>query len=225
MPSAHKRTCACYIPRRTPSSLLSFLHELNYNAPMRILGVDPGLNCTGYGVIEHGGGPARVLDGGVIRTDPQAPLETRLATLAGGIRAVVAELDPQVMVVEEVHSKYAHPQTAILMGHARGVALLAAAERGLAVASYPASLVKRSLTGHGRASKEQVGEMVARRLRLAAPPTPDDVTDALALCLCHAERERESGMGNQESDAARLARAGGRDGRSRRGRSTPGGMA
>lgn len=186
---------------------------------MRILGVDPGLNCTGYGVIEHGGGPARVLDGGVIRTDPKASLEVRLATIAGGIRAVVAELEPEVMVVEQVHSKYAHPQTAILMGHARGVALLAAAERGLAVASYPASLVKRSLTGHGRASKEQVGAMVAHLLRLATPPTPDDVTDALALCLCHAERERESGMSNQESDAARRAMAGGRDGRRRRGKS------
>jgi crossover junction endodeoxyribonuclease RuvC len=153
--------------------------------------VDPGLNCTGYGVVDHGAGAPRFLEGGVVRTSASATLEVRLSVLWRGIQSVVAEYRPDVLVVERVHSKYDHPQTAILMGHARGVILLAAAEAGLEVASYPASLVKRSLTGHGRASKEQVAAMVIRALNLAQTPEPADVTDALALCLCHAAPARE----------------------------------
>jgi crossover junction endodeoxyribonuclease RuvC len=152
---------------------------------MRIMGVDPGLNCTGYGVVDHSPTGTILVEGGVVRTDAKASLEVRVATLAKGIRAVIADLDPEVMVVEQLYSTYAHPQTAILMGHARGVVLLAAAERGLQVNAYPASLVKRSLVGHGRASKAQVGQMVVHLLNLSEAPRPEDVTDALALCLCH----------------------------------------
>lgn len=149
------------------------------------MGVDPGLNCTGYGLVDHGLTGTTLVEGGVIRTDPKASLEVRVATLFRGIRAVIADLEPEVLVVEQLYSTYAHPQTAILMGHARGVVLLAAAERGLSVRAYPASLVKRSLVGHGRASKQQVGQMVAQLLDLPEAPRPEDVTDALALCLCH----------------------------------------
>jgi crossover junction endodeoxyribonuclease RuvC len=160
---------------------------------MRILGIDPGLNCTGYGLVAHDPPSARLVEGGVIRTDASASLEVRLATIAQGIRGVLSDLDPDVMVVEDLYAKYEHPQTAILMGHARGVILLAAAERGLEVAAYPASLVKRSLTGHGRATKEQVASMVVHVLGLTQTPEPRDVTDALALCLCHAAPMRLEG--------------------------------
>ena len=179
---------------------------------MRILGVDPGLRCTGYGLIDHTPEGTQLLEGGVVRTDGDAALEVRLATIASAIRAVLTEHDPDVMVVEQVHAKYKNPQTAILMGHARGVALLAAAERGLEVASYPASLVKRSLTGHGRASKEQVAAMVAHLLELPTPPQPDDVTDALALCLCHASPMRRDGRSDElpPKMAKAIARQGGK---------------
>jgi crossover junction endodeoxyribonuclease RuvC len=152
---------------------------------MRIMGVDPGLNCTGYGLVDHSPAGTTLVEGGIIRTDPKASLEVRVATLFRGIAAVIADLDPEVMVVEQLYSTYAHPQTAILMGHARGVVLLAAAQRGLQVSAYPASLVKRALVGHGRASKQQVAQMVVRMLNLPQVPRPEDVTDALALCLCH----------------------------------------
>lgn len=152
---------------------------------MRILGIDPSLSCTGYGVVDYDPPSAAALDAGVIRTSGSASLEVRLATLSQGIREVLAEWGPDVLVVEQLYSKYEHPKTAILMGHARGVVLLAAAERGLEVVAYQASSVKRSLTGNGRSSKQQVGAMVAKALGLAEVPEPPDVTDALALCLCH----------------------------------------
>jgi len=179
---------------------------------MRILGVDPGLNCTGYGLIEHIAGGARMLEGGVVRTDASAPLEVRVATIAQGVRDVIAEFAPDVMVVEELYSKYDHPQTAILMGHARGAILLVGAERGLKVVSYAASMVKRSLTGHGRASKEQVGAMVAHALDLPDPPEPNDVSDALALCICHASpMRRDAAPGELPPKIAQaIAKHGGR---------------
>lgn len=152
---------------------------------MRILGIDPSLSCTGYGLVEQAETVLSLIEGGVVRTSQSASLEVRLTLIAEGMRAVIKELEPEVVVVEALYSQYRHPETAILMGHARGVILLAAAERGLEVVSYPASLVKRSLTGNGRASKEQVAQMVSRALGLAEPPQPNDVTDAIALCLCH----------------------------------------
>lgn len=153
---------------------------------MRILGVDPGLHITGYGLIEAEGQSFRLLEGGVVRPDSRLSLERRLFQLYKSIRALIQEFQPDYVVVEELYSQYAHPRTAILMGHARGVILLAAAECGIPFYGYEATLVKRSLTGRGRASKQQVGRMVAQLLGLAEPPVPEDVTDALALALCHA---------------------------------------
>ena len=102
------------------------------------------------------------------------------------------ELHPELMIVESLYSAYRHPRTAILMGHARGVIYLAAQRAGLPVAAYPASEVKRALTGAGRAGKQQVAEMVCRLLQLTEIPQPHDVTDALALALCHAAPQRFS---------------------------------
>ena len=153
---------------------------------MRVLGVDPGLNTTGYGAVEADGGRSRLVEGGVITTSSELPLETRLHEIHQGLRDVVADTRPDVVIVEELYSKYRHPRTAILMGHARGAAFLAAAESGVPVLGYAASAIKRALTGTGRASKEQVQQMVVRLLGLTEAPGPVDVTDALALALCHA---------------------------------------
>jgi len=156
-----------------------------------IIGVDPGLKVTGYGVILRAAGELALAEGGLIRTEAAAPLEERLRQLHSGLRQVLASFPPQVVVVEDLYSQYAHPRTAILMGHARGVVYLAAAEAGAEVVAYPPALVKRSLTGNGRAPKEQVGRMVAQLLRLRELPRPEDVTDALALALCHCVPSRE----------------------------------
>jgi len=98
---------------------------------------------------------------------------------------VLDQYEPQVMVVEQLFAHYAHPRTAILMGHARGVLLLAAAQRDVPVVNYAASRVKKTITGHGRASKEQIQFTILRELRLPRLPEPNDVADALAIALCH----------------------------------------
>lgn len=154
---------------------------------MRILGVDPGLDTTGYGCVEAAPGttPA-LLEGGVIRSDAKAPLERRLRDLYEGLAEVCRDLCPDAVVVEELYAHYAHPRTAILMGHARGVLYLAAGRQDLPVASYAATRIKKSLTGSGRASKAQVQASIASALGLAGPPEPADVADALAAALCHA---------------------------------------
>jgi len=146
-----------------------------------IIGIDPGLQCTGYGVVRTDGRDCTLLDGGVVRTDPEGPLALRLQTIHAGIMEVMREHSPEIAVVEQLYAKYHHPHTAMLMGHARGVIYLAAAACSVEVVAYEASMVKKALTGHGRASKSQVGRMVCHLLGLKEPPEPEDVTDALAL--------------------------------------------
>lgn len=153
---------------------------------MRVLGIDPGLRVTGYGMVEIRGPRVRVVEAGVVRSDDGEPLEERLGRIHRSVRDIVRELKPDAIVVEELYSHYKHPVTAILMGHARGVMLLAAAEGGVPVVSYSATRIKKALTGTGRASKEQVQRMVQSTLRLAQLPEPADVADALAVALCHA---------------------------------------
>jgi crossover junction endodeoxyribonuclease RuvC len=155
---------------------------------MKILGIDPGLERTGYGVIETPTGAAvpRLLEAGVVRTDRRTALESRLAELAEGLEAVLAEFKPEAVAVEQLYSHYKHPRTAILMGHARGIVFLAAARAGVPVASYPATRIKKSLVGSGHASKTQVQRAIQSALRLKDLPEPPDVADALAVALCHA---------------------------------------
>lgn len=152
---------------------------------MRIMGIDPGLQITGYGLIDHADGRIRLIEGGVIRSDPHALLEARLEQIHSGIADVLAEYAPEAVAVEDLYSSYGHPRTAILMGHARGVIYLAAAQRGIRVVAYPPALVKRAVAGHGRAGKSQVAAMVCQLLHLDEPPKPVDITDALALAVCH----------------------------------------
>ena len=152
---------------------------------LRILGADPGLNITGYGVLELAGGGLRLCEAGVIRGRSHGTLAGRLEQIYAGMRDVIASLRPSVMALEELYSHYDRPRTAILMGHARGVICLAAVQSGIGVVPYPATQIKRVLTGSGRASKAQIQQAIQRELGLAQLPEPPDVADALAVALCH----------------------------------------
>jgi crossover junction endodeoxyribonuclease RuvC len=157
---------------------------------MKILGIDPGLERTGYGVVEAGaaGAAPRLLEAGIIRTSPGDDLAARLVELQSGLAAVLEEFHPDAAAVEELYSHYAHPRTAILMGHARGVAILAAAQAGVPIASYSATHIKKALTSSGHASKEQMQRAIQSLFRLTSLPEPPDVADALAVALCHVHR-------------------------------------
>jgi crossover junction endodeoxyribonuclease RuvC len=151
-----------------------------------ILGIDPGLGITGYGVLEATTGTPRLVEAGVIRSTAESKsLPARLAEIHRGVAEVIAALKPAAMALEQLYSHYAHPRTSILMGHARGVICLAAAEAGIPVVHYSATQIKRILTGSGRAPKAQVQRAIEKELRLDRPPEPPDVADALAVALCH----------------------------------------
>jgi crossover junction endodeoxyribonuclease RuvC len=185
----------------------------------RILGVDPGLRTTGYGVIEADAGRLRLVEGGVLQPDHTLALEQRLVQLHDAMVEVVRATRPDCMVIEELWTSYEHPQTAVLMGHARGVIALAAGANGIAVHHLQHALVKRALAGSGSARKEQVKGMVVQLLGLSAPPHPSDVSDALALAIAfsHVEAQRtrfgELGvlMPQRRSRPARLAVRQGQD--------------
>ena len=163
---------------------------------MRILGIDPGLQRTGWAVIALDRFHPRVIEAGLIRTRASQMPEQRLHEIHLGVGEVIEALGPEVAVVEALYSHYRHPRTAILMGHARGVIFLAAAERNLPVKSYSATRIKKVLTGNGLASKVQVQRTVQAVLGLPQLPEPDDVADALAVALCHAHMLRpERGTG------------------------------
>jgi crossover junction endodeoxyribonuclease RuvC len=151
----------------------------------RVLGIDPGLGTTGYAVLEWCGGKLRVHEAGVIRARSRGSLAERVAEIYHGLVDVIASLRPGAMALEELYSHYERPRTAILMGHARGVICLAAAEAGVPVFHYPSTQVKRILTGNGRAPKAQMQRAIQYELGLATLPEPADVADALALAICH----------------------------------------
>lgn len=157
-------------------------------SPRLILGIDPGLNCTGYAILAASPGTfaPHVVDAGVIRTAANRPLTERLAEIDAGIREILAEHAVCLVAVEELYAHYKHPRTAILMGHARGAVLLAAARRGLPVASLPATAVKKTLTGNGHASKVQMQRAIASTFRLRRLPEPADIADAMAIAWCAA---------------------------------------
>lgn len=150
----------------------------------RILGIDPGLNITGYAVIESAAQGPDLIEAGVIRPKGKTTPE-RLLVLHTSLSEIVTQLQPSVLAVEQLYAHYAHPRTAILMGHARGVMLLVAAQAHLPAASYMPTRVKKTITGSGRASKEQMQRTIQRELMLQELPEPPDLADALALALCH----------------------------------------
>src|SRR5262245_44208587 len=167
----------------------------------RILGIDPGLEVTGYAVLEVGPRGPLVCEAGVLRGTTgrsKADMAHRLQNLYTGIVEVIDQFRPTVVALEQLFAHYEHPRTAILMGHARGVLLLAAAQRGLTVFSYAASRVKKTITGNGRASKDQMQRVVTRELGLAAVPEPPDVADALAVALCQYYLQRRPSDGEMQ---------------------------
>lgn len=153
---------------------------------MRVLGIDPGLNVTGYGVIARRGHDVVLIEGGVIRPGkPEWPLEARLTALYEGLAEALAAFSPDAVSLEEVFSHRRFVASALWMAHARGVACLTAGLAGVPVYSYAPASVKLAVVGHGRATKQQVQHMVGLRLKLAKPPTSSDVADALALAITH----------------------------------------
>lgn len=158
---------------------------------MRVLGIDPGLDATGYGVVETANGSRpRLIEAGLIRTSKSQPLPRRLLTVSEQLRAVIDQHRPELVAVEDLYSYYKTPKPAILMGHVRGVVMGAAASAGLSVVSYLPTRVKRAIAGHGHASKLQIARLVQSRLGLPQANVPADVTDALAVALCHMDRAR-----------------------------------
>ncbi len=154
----------------------------------RILGIDPGLQITGYAVLEVRPDRPHICEAGIIKTSEgrrTTDLAPRLVSLYDGIVEIVEQYQPQVMAVEQLYAHYNHPRTAILMAHARGVIFLAAAQKEMPVLSYAATRIKKTITGHGRASKEQMQQAIMSELRLPKLPEPHDVSDALAAALCH----------------------------------------
>lgn len=151
---------------------------------MIVLGIDPGLASTGYGVVQRSGSRLLALDGGVIETRPQLALEQRLALLHGRLQDLLRQHGCQTVALEAIYFGQ-NAQSAFAVGQARGVCMLAAGQHGLACASYTPQQIKAAVCGSGRAGKEQVARMVSSLLGLADVPVSDHATDALAVAVCH----------------------------------------
>jgi len=151
---------------------------------IRILGIDPGLRSTGFGVIEKAGSTLTYVASGCVKTDAASSLPQRIKTLLDGIGEVVATYQPQQAAVEIVFVNV-NPQSTLLLGQARGAAISALVTANLPVAEYTALQVKQAVVGHGKAAKEQVQQMVMRLLKLSGVPSPD-AADALACAIAHA---------------------------------------
>jgi crossover junction endodeoxyribonuclease RuvC len=152
-------------------------------AALRILGIDPGLQATGFGVIEKSGSRLLYVTSGCIRV-PRGELADRLKSILQGLREVIAESHPQQVALEKVFVNV-NPQSTLLLGQARGAAICAVVDCGIALSEYTALQVKQAVVGNGHAGKEQVQEMVKRLLGLTGTPGPD-AADALACAICHA---------------------------------------
>ena len=152
---------------------------------MRILGIDPGYAIVGCGVLEYEGNRFKVLDYGAITTPAKMPFEERLLSIHRDLSALVEEWKPDAMAIEELFF-YHNVTTGIDVAQARGVILLAAAQKGVEPFEYTPMQVKQAVVGYGNAEKRQVMEMTRRILNLREVPKPDDVADALAIAICHA---------------------------------------
>ena len=151
---------------------------------MRIFGIDPGSARTGYGCVERVGSRQRLIICGSLAGSPRAAFPDKLKAIHSGLVALLDRHRPDCVAVESIfHAK--NVRSALKLGHARGVVLLAAAEAGLPVVEYAPAEIKRAVVGYGRAEKHQVQQMVKLLLGLDKPPTPHDVADALAVAICH----------------------------------------
>lgn len=153
---------------------------------MYVLGIDPGLSLTGYGIVGVAGSRLEPITAGVIRTPPDAAPAVRLAELAGDVESLLDEFAPAEVAIEQVFVNR-NTRTAMAVGRASGVAMMVAARAGLSVFEYTPSAVKMAVCGYGDATKQQVQAMVARRLGLDEAPRPADAADALAVAICHVQ--------------------------------------
>jgi len=159
---------------------------------VRVLGIDPGTQVCGYGVVDLDGADLKAVDYGVVKA-PSGPLPQRLAVIHEGLKVVIARHNPDVVAVEGVF-RGVNSRTALKIGEGRGVALLAAAAAGVKVAEHSPAMVKKAVVGSGRAHKSQVQQMVRVILGLKEVPSPEDAADALAVAICHCHRQRLEGI-------------------------------
>lgn len=159
---------------------------------IRILGIDPGSRATGYGVIDKAGDQVHFVACGVIRTSSKTDLPDRLKEIHDGVSEVIVKHRPTRAAVEDIFMAV-NPSSALKLGHARGVIILAAMQHGLSISEYSPRLIKQAVVGYGQAPKEQVQQMVRVLLRLSSPPS-HDAADALAVALCYANRCHPAGL-------------------------------
>jgi crossover junction endodeoxyribonuclease RuvC len=152
---------------------------------MRVIGIDPALRITGFGIIDDLKGNYSLVKAGTLTSSPDLSVPERLNQIFEGINSLIFEFNPGVMVLEKIFSHYQHPATSFILGQARGVICLAAARSNLDLVEYSATHVKKSIVGNGHASKEQVQKMVSGLLGLNSLPKYKDVTDALALAITY----------------------------------------
>ncbi len=152
----------------------------------RVLGIDPGLNVTGYAVVDfsRSGNQRTIVEAGTLRTAARADMAERIRQIYEDLQAILAETQPHLVAIEQLYSHYQHPRTAILMAHARGAVMLACRQASVKIQHLAATHVKKSLTGNGHASKLQVQRAIQSLCRLRSLPRPPDVADALAIALC-----------------------------------------
>jgi len=152
---------------------------------MKILGIDPALTITGYGLLDTKNNRLAVIEAGIISTSSKEPVTDRLKKIHRGITKLIFDTSPDALVLEKIYAHYRHPMTSYILGQARGVICLAAGENKIPLVEYAATRVKKAVVGKGLASKAQVQRMVASLLGLNSLPKYTDVTDALALAIAH----------------------------------------
>ncbi len=151
---------------------------------MIVLGIDPGLRTSGYGVIMLDRGQYKVIDAGTISVRADQAMENRLLAIYDDFNSLLDQHAVDIIAIEELYAHYNHPRTSVMMAHARGLFLLTAAQRDIKIQGFTATRVKKSLTGNGRATKEQMQLSVTQQLGLKEVPQPADVADALAIAMC-----------------------------------------
>lgn len=156
---------------------------------MRILGIDPGIAIMGYGVIEFKENKIKVLENGVVTTSSKTKTGKRLELLYDNLHEIIEEFKPDEFAIEELFFN-ANVKTAIIVGHARGIQVLCAQQKGLPIYEYTPLQIKQAITGYGRASKSQMQLTITQLLNLKAVPKPDDAADALSVALCHVLSQR-----------------------------------
>jgi crossover junction endodeoxyribonuclease RuvC len=172
---------------------------------VKVFGIDPGTERTGYGCVDTDGRRHRLVTCGAIASPPRTPFPERLHAIHAALARLLAECRPDCVAVENLF--YAsNARSALKLGHARGVAMLAAVEAGLPLVEYTPAEIKRAVVGYGRADKQQVQHMIRLLLGLAEAPTPHDAADALAVAICHVHRAAHAALGPSPATARRPRR-------------------